>query len=76
MVVDFKRSALEDIEKVSTYNYTLYKMRQSRLCFFRRLGSFNICSKLLFMFYQSAMASVCFYAVECWGGSTKTRDAV
>ena len=27
------------------------------------------------MFYQSVVASVLFYAVVCWGGSTKKRDA-
>ena len=26
------------------------------------------------MFYQSVMASVLFYAVVCWGGSTRKRD--
>ncbi|KAL6109546.1 uncharacterized protein ACO6RY_12648 [Pungitius sinensis] len=27
------------------------------------------------MFYQSDVASVLFYAVVCWGGSTKKKDA-
>ncbi|KAG5273930.1 hypothetical protein AALO_G00157260, partial [Alosa alosa] len=27
------------------------------------------------MFYQSVIASVLFYAVVCWGGSIKKRDA-
>ncbi|KAG5283816.1 hypothetical protein AALO_G00046470 [Alosa alosa] len=40
-----------------------------------RLRSFNVCSKLLRMFYQSVVASVLFYAVVCWGGSTKKKDA-
>lgn len=80
-----------DVEVVRTYRYlglqldnkldwsfnteTLYKKAQSRLYFLRRLGSFKICQKLLLMFYQSVVASVLFYAVVCWGGSIKKRDA-
>ncbi|XP_066512309.1 NLR family CARD domain-containing protein 3-like [Hoplias malabaricus] len=80
-----------DVEVVDTYKYlglhldnkldwsanteALYKKGQSRLCFLRRLGSFNVCSKLLKMFYQTVVASVLFYAVVCWGGSIKKRDA-
>ena len=51
-----------------------YKKGKSRLYFLRRLRSFNICSKLLSMFYQSVVASILFYAVVCWGGSTTKRD--
>ena len=80
-----------NVEVVSMYKYlgvhldhkldwsantdAVYKKGQSRLYFLRRLRSFNICSKLLGMFYQSVVASVLFYAVVCWGGSTKKRDA-
>ena len=53
----------------------IYKKGQSRLYFLRRLRSFNVCSKLLGLFYQFVVASVLFYAVVCWGGSTKKRDA-
>ena len=35
----------------------------------------NVCNELLCMFYQSVVASVLFYAVVCWGGSIKKRDA-
>ncbi|KAI3352130.1 hypothetical protein L3Q82_020945 [Scortum barcoo] len=42
--------------------------------FLRRLRSFNICSKLLQMFYQSVVASVLFYTVVCWGGSISKKD--
>lgn len=38
-------------------------------------GSFNIFNKLLIMFYQSIITSVFFYAVVCWRGNTKKRDA-
>ena len=47
----------------------VYKKGQSRLYLLRRLKSFNVCSKLLVMFYQSIVASVLFYAVVCWGGA-------
>ena len=52
----------------------LYKKAQSRMYFLRRLRSFNICRKLLRMFYQSVVASVLSYAVVCWGGSTSKSD--
>uniref|UniRef100_A0A3B1JXG3 Reverse transcriptase domain-containing protein n=1 Tax=Astyanax mexicanus TaxID=7994 RepID=A0A3B1JXG3_ASTMX len=80
-----------DVETVKTYKYlglqldnkldwstntdTLYRKGQSRLYFLRRLRSFNICKKLLQMFYQSIVASILFYAVVCWGGNMKRRDA-
>ena len=79
------------VEVVKTYKYlgvhldskldwsanidAIYKKGQSRLYFLRRLRSFNVCNKLLRMFYQSVVASVLFYAVVCWGGSMKKRDA-
>nr|XP_010780298.1 PREDICTED: von Willebrand factor A domain-containing protein 7-like [Notothenia coriiceps] len=40
----------------------------------RRLRSFNVCTRLLQMFYQSVVASVLFFAVVCWGGNKNTRD--
>uniref|UniRef100_A0A8C4X371 B30.2/SPRY domain-containing protein n=1 Tax=Erpetoichthys calabaricus TaxID=27687 RepID=A0A8C4X371_ERPCA len=48
---------------------------QSRLYFLRRLASFNICNKMLQMFYQTVVASALFYAVVFWGGSIKRKDA-
>ncbi|TWW64159.1 hypothetical protein D4764_03G0011670 [Takifugu flavidus] len=58
----------EEVEGVQTYKYLglwldnrldwtsntrqLYKKTQSRMYFLRRLRSFNICRKLLWMFYQ------------------------
>ena len=79
------------VEVVNTYKYlgvhidnkldwsanvdAIYKKGQSRLYFLRRLRSFNVCNKLLRMFHQSVVASVLFYAVVCWGGSIKKRDA-
>ncbi|KAI3363774.1 hypothetical protein L3Q82_001205 [Scortum barcoo] len=56
----------------------LCRKGQSRLYFLRRLASFNICNickKLLQIFYQSVVASALLYAVVCWGGSLKKKDA-
>ncbi|KAI4899252.1 hypothetical protein NFI96_012202, partial [Prochilodus magdalenae] len=79
-----------EVEMVKTYRYLglhlderldwsantdiLYRKGQSRLYFLWRLGSFNICRKLLQMFYQTVVSSCIFYAVVCWGGSIKKRD--
>lgn len=45
-----------------------YRKGQSRMYFLRRQRFFNICRKLLHMFYQSVVASVLFYAMVYWGG--------
>ena len=47
----------------------------SRLYFLRKLRSFNVCSKMLEIFYQSVVASVLFFAVVCWGSSIGASDA-
>ena len=81
----------ECVEVVHTYKYlgvqldekldwtantdALCKKGQSCLYFLRRLASFKVCKKLLQMFYQSVVASALLYAVVCWGGSLKKRDA-
>ncbi|XP_051254013.1 uncharacterized protein LOC127362380 [Dicentrarchus labrax] len=62
-------------ETYACWRRTVCMKGQSRLYFLKRLGSFNICKKLLQMFYQSVVASVLFYAVVCWGGSSKRGDA-
>ncbi|KAI4895043.1 hypothetical protein NFI96_016161 [Prochilodus magdalenae] len=59
-------------DKVGYFSYS--GSGQSRLYFLRRLGSFNVCRKLLQMFYQTVVSSCLFYAVVCWGGSIKKRD--
>ena len=72
-----------EVEMVDSYKYlglymnkkldwsdntdALYKKGQSRLFFLRRLRSFDVCSRLLRMFYQSVVASAIFSAVACWG---------
>ena len=45
----------------------------SRLYFLRKLRSFNVCSKMLEIFYQSVVASALFFAAVCWGGSITSR---
>ena len=54
--------------------WSVYGKTQGRMYFLRRLRPFNICSTLLWMFYQSVVASVFFYNVVCWGGSTSKKD--
>ena len=46
----------------------------SRLYFLRKLRSFNVCSKMLEIFYQSVVASALFFAVVCWGSSIGAGD--
>ena len=52
----------------------VYKKGQSRLFLLRRLKSFNVCSRLLYMFYQSVVSSILLYAVVCWGGGIKAWE--
>ena len=77
----------EEVEIVDTYKFlgvhlnkdldwrnnteAVYKKGQSRLYLLRRLKSFNVCSRLLYMFYQSVVSSILLYAVVCWGGGIK-----
>ena len=53
----------------------LVRKAQQRLFFLRRLRSFEVCSEMLHMFYQSVVASVLFYAAVCWGGSMTDRNS-
>ena len=57
----------------TTHSSHLYRKTQSRLYFLSRLQIFNICSKLLWMFYQSVVSSI-LYTVVCWGGSIYKKD--
>ena len=45
----------------------LYRKGRSRLFFLRKLRSFNFDTRLLPMFYHSAVASVLVFAAECRG---------
>lgn len=51
-----------------------HRKGQSRL-FFLRLRSFNVCIRLLWIFYQWVVSSIIFFAVMCWGGGIRTRGA-
>ncbi len=80
-----------DVELVTSYKYlgvnldhklqwslnteVLYKKGLSRLYLLRKLRSFNICSKMLHMFYQSVMASTIFFAAVCWGTGINAKDS-
>ncbi|XP_068566954.1 uncharacterized protein [Cebidichthys violaceus] len=80
----------EDVDMVEEYKYlcvsidnrlswkaninAVYKKGMSRLFFLRKLRSFNVCSKMLEMFYQSVVASALYFAVVCWGSSIGAGD--
>ena len=80
----------EDVVTVEDYKYlgvhidnglkwktnidAVYKKGMSRLYFLRKLRSFNVCSKMLEIFYQSVVASVLYFAVVCWGSSIGAGD--
>ena len=80
----------EGIEVVQTYKYlgvhldhkldwsvhtdAAYKKGQSRLFFLRKLTSFQVCNDMLYLFYQSVVASAVFFAVVCWGSCMTARD--
>ena len=53
----------------------VYKKGQSRLYFLRKLKSFNVCNKMLNMFYQSVVAGAFFFAAICWGSNIQARDS-
>ena len=44
------------------------------LCFLRRLRTFNVCSKMLKIFYQSVVASALLFAAGCWGRSIRADE--
>ncbi len=53
----------------------LFRKKQSRLFFLRRLRSFSVFNRLLKIFYQSVVASALFFAVVCWGGGIRAGEA-
>ena len=53
----------------------VYNKGQSRLYFLRKLRSFNVCSKMLCMFYQSVVASAIFFAAISWGSGIRACDS-
>ena len=80
----------KDVEAVEDYKYVgvtinhsldwrsntedVYKKGMSRLYFLRKLRSFNVCSKMMEIFYQYVVASVLVFAVVCWGSSIGDSD--
>lgn len=50
------------------------KKGMSRLYFLRKLKSFNVCSKMLEILYQSVVASALNLTVVCWGSSIGADD--
>ncbi len=52
----------------------VYKKGCSRLYFLRKLRSFNVCSKMLEIFYQSVIASTLYSSVVCWRSSITASD--
>lgn len=72
MVDTYKsRRATKQQTGLARQHEDLYRKRQSRLFFLRRL---NVCTRLLQVFYQSVVASVIFFAVVCWGGGIGTCE--
>ncbi len=52
----------------------MYRKGCSRLYLLRKVRSFNVCSKMLEIFYQSLVASTLFSSVVCWGSSITAND--
>ena len=81
----------QSIEMVDTHQYlgvllnnkldwranieAVYRKGKSRLYFLGRLRSFNVCTKMLAIFYQPVVRGAVFFAAVCWGGSIKGGDA-
>ncbi|XP_041950480.1 uncharacterized protein LOC121711184 [Alosa sapidissima] len=80
----------DEVEVVENYTYlgvhldnkldwkcnteAVYRKEQSRLYFLRKLRYFNVCSRMLNMFYQSAVSSTIVFAAICWGTSIRAND--
>ena len=52
----------------------LYRKRQSRRFFLRKLKSFNVCSKMLHIFYQSVVFSAIYFTAICRSSSIRASD--
>ena len=65
---------LDDKLNWSMHAKSVYKKVQSRLFFLRKLRSFNVCNKMLNMFYQTVVSSVLTFAIVCWGRSVGVSD--
>jgi hypothetical protein len=58
----------------SNHADAVFRKTQSRLFFLRKLRSFNVCNKMLYIFYQGMVCSVMVFASVCWGGNVSARD--
>ena len=69
MVEDYKylRVVFDNRLDWKSNTEAVYRKGMSRLCFLRKLRSFNVCSKMLEIFHQSVVASVILFAAVCWG---------
>jgi hypothetical protein len=76
IVTEYKYLGVKLDNKLTWSNHidAVYKKTQSRLFFLRKLRSFNVCNKMLYMFYQSMVCSVMVFASVCWGGNASARD--
>ena len=59
----------------SPWQQAVYRKGQSRLYFLRKLHSFNVCSQMLHVFYQSVLASAYIFAAICSGSSIRAGDS-
>ena len=76
VVEEYKYLGLQLDNKLEWKCNTEYisKKGQSRLYFLRKLRSFNVCTKMLHIFYRSVVESAIIFAAICWGSSIRTRD--
>jgi hypothetical protein len=65
---------IDDKLNWSAHTNAVYKKLQSRLYFLRKLRSFHVCNRMLYMFYQSVLCSILTFAAVCWGGNASVRD--
>ena len=63
---------LDNTKKCNTEAF--YHEGQSRFYFLRRLRSLNVCSKIMHIFYKSAVENVICFAAICWDSSISASD--
>ena len=60
---------IDDKLNWSKHTSNVFKKAQSRLFFLRKLRSFNVCNRMLKMFFETVVCSVMTFALVCWGGN-------
>ncbi len=79
-----------EVEVVETYKYlgtafdsqlkfdknieSIVKRGQQRIHLLRKLNSFNVCNKILCMFYQTFIESILTFSFICWFGGLSVKD--